>query len=107
MAVKDVKFRNAKPHDKAYKIPAERGLYMLVKANGSKCWRFKYRFLGKEKLLSICGFYAVLLWQKLMGNDVQNRGKISLPDFSNLDLPLVKCYNHKIRCNILILMIII
>lgn len=56
MAVKDVKFRNAKPREKAYKIPAERGLHMLVKPNGSKCWRFKYRFLGKEKLLSI-GIY--------------------------------------------------
>lgn len=56
MAVKDVKFRSAKPREKDYKIPAERGLYMLVKVNGSKCWRFKYRFLGKEKLLSI-GIY--------------------------------------------------
>ncbi|OGT47180.1 MAG: hypothetical protein A3E83_01940 [Gammaproteobacteria bacterium RIFCSPHIGHO2_12_FULL_41_20] len=56
MAVKDVKFRTAKPRDKDYKIPAERGLYMLVKTNGAKCWRFKYRFLGKEKLLSI-GIY--------------------------------------------------
>jgi len=56
MAVKDVTFRNAKPREKAYKIPAERGLYMLVKPNGSKAWRFKYRYLGKEKLLSI-GMY--------------------------------------------------
>ena len=56
MAIKDMKFRNAKPREKAYKIPAERGLHMLVKPNGSKSWRFKYRFLGKEKLLSI-GLY--------------------------------------------------
>ncbi len=56
MAVKEITFRNAKPREKAYKIPAERGLHMLVKPNGSKSWRFKYRFLGKEKLLSI-GIY--------------------------------------------------
>ncbi len=28
------------------------GLYLLVRSNGSKLWRFKYRFGGKEKLLS-------------------------------------------------------
>lgn len=29
---------------------------LFVKPNGSKSWRFKYRFAGKEKLLSI-GLY--------------------------------------------------
>ncbi len=29
------------------------GLYLLVKPNGAKYWRLKYRFLGKEKKLSI------------------------------------------------------
>ena len=29
------------------------GLYLLVKSNGSKHWRLKYRFLGKEKLLAL------------------------------------------------------
>ena len=28
------------------------GLYLLVRSNSSKLWRFKYRFGGKEKLLS-------------------------------------------------------
>ncbi|WP_337230435.1 Arm DNA-binding domain-containing protein, partial [Proteus terrae] len=30
-----------------------RGLYLLVKPNGSRYWRMKYRFAGKEKKLSI------------------------------------------------------
>lgn len=31
----------------------ERGLYLLVRKSGSKLWRLKYRFAGKEKTLSI------------------------------------------------------
>lgn len=41
---------------KAYKVTDEKGLYLEVKPTGSKLWRFKYRFDGKEKLLSV-GIY--------------------------------------------------
>ena len=43
----------AKPKDKEYKLTDERGLYLLVKPNGSKYWRLKYRITGKEKKLAI------------------------------------------------------
>lgn len=43
----------AKPKDKEYKLTDERGLYLLVKPNGSKYWRLKYRIAGKEKKLAI------------------------------------------------------
>nr|VFK17982.1 MAG: protein of unknown function (DUF4102) [Candidatus Kentron sp. FM] len=52
----DAKIRNAKPGVKPYKIPCEKGLFALIKPNGSKLWRFKYRHDGKEKLLSL-GMY--------------------------------------------------
>src|SRR5699024_11737678 len=29
------------------------GMYLLINTNGSKYWRMKYRFAGKEKMLSI------------------------------------------------------
>ena len=45
--------RNAKPEAKPRKLFDERGLFLLVSPNGSKWWRFKYRFNGKEKLLSL------------------------------------------------------
>ncbi len=45
--------KNAKPRKNAYKIGDSDGLYMLVNPNGSKYWRFKYRFLGLEKLLAL------------------------------------------------------
>ncbi|EBU6928251.1 integrase [Salmonella enterica subsp. enterica serovar Sandiego] len=43
----------AKPTDKPYKLSDGGGLYLLVNPNGSRYWRMKYRYSGKEKLLSI------------------------------------------------------
>src|SRR5579871_4146243 len=45
--------RAAKPRQKPYKLFDERGLYLLVKADGNLGWRFKYRFEGREKLISL------------------------------------------------------
>ncbi len=53
MALTDVQIRNAKPTDKPRKLADGGGLYLLMHPNGSKYWRYKYRFLGKEKLLAI------------------------------------------------------
>lgn len=59
MALTDVKVRNAKPQEKQYKLFDGDGLFLLVMPpgkktpNGSKCWRLKYRFCGKEKLLAL------------------------------------------------------
>jgi integrase len=44
--------KNAKPTQKPYKLTDGGGLYLLVQPNGSKLWRLKYRFLGKERLLA-------------------------------------------------------
>lgn len=52
MALSDTAVRSAKPTDKAYKISDEKGLFLLVHPNGSKYWRQKYRFDGKEKTLA-------------------------------------------------------
>lgn len=53
MKLTEVKCRNAKPLEKPYKLFDGRGLYLEIRKNGSKYWRMKYRFLGKEKLLAI------------------------------------------------------
>ena len=52
MPLTDTAVRNAKPSDRPFKLPDEKGLFLLVHPNGSKYWRHKYRHLGKEKLLS-------------------------------------------------------
>ena len=43
----------AKPGSKPKKFTDGRGLYLLLHPNGSKYWRMKYRFMGKEKLLAL------------------------------------------------------
>lgn len=45
--------KQARPDQRAYKMFDGRGLYLLVQSNGSKLWRFKYRYGGKEKVLAL------------------------------------------------------
>ena len=51
----------AKAKEKDYKVSDGDGLFVLVKTNGSKLWRLKYRFGGKEKLLSFGQYPSVSL----------------------------------------------
>ncbi|MGF6296251.1 hypothetical protein QFZ98_008112 [Paraburkholderia youngii] len=49
----DVAIKNAKPREKSYRLHDSGGLYLEVFPNGSKLWRWKYRFQGKEKRLAL------------------------------------------------------
>ncbi|WP_130833784.1 tyrosine-type recombinase/integrase [[Erwinia] mediterraneensis] len=53
MALSDVKVRSAKPEAKACKLTDGKGMVLLVHPNGSKYWRLRYRFGGKEKMLAL------------------------------------------------------
>jgi hypothetical protein len=53
MPLTDVQVRNAKPQDKPIKLFDGGGLYLSVQPTGGKWWRYKYRFLGKQKLLAL------------------------------------------------------
>ncbi len=61
MPLNDVKIRNAKPKEKAYKLADGGGLFLWVQPSGGKWWRFKYRFGGKEKLLALGSYPDVTL----------------------------------------------
>lgn len=61
MALTDKTIRNYKPSDKTYKRYDEAGLFIQVTPAGGKWWRFKYRFDGKEKLLSLGTYPDVTL----------------------------------------------
>ncbi len=52
----DKELKAAKPREKPYKLSDGLGLYVEVKPNGSKLWRLKYRYEGKEKRLSFGGY---------------------------------------------------
>ncbi|HVX10259.1 MAG TPA: integrase arm-type DNA-binding domain-containing protein [Pirellulales bacterium] len=49
----DAKARNAKPRPKPYKIADGDGLFLVIMPSGSKYWRLRYFFGGKEKLLAL------------------------------------------------------
>ena len=61
MPLTDKAIKNAKPGvnpkgiatTKPYKMPDGGGMYLEVAPSGGKWWRFKYRFEGKEKRLSL------------------------------------------------------
>lgn len=53
MPLTDIKCKSAKPSEKARKLFDSHGLYLEIMPNGSKYWRHKYRYLGKEKRLAI------------------------------------------------------
>lgn len=61
MTLTVVEIKSAKPKEKPYKMADEKGLYLLVNPNGSKLWKFKYRFSGVEKKLSFGAFPDVSL----------------------------------------------
>ena len=59
MALTDTQIHRSKPGDTPYKLSDGHGLYLLVKPNGGRLWRWKFRFDGKEKLMAF-GTYPEL-----------------------------------------------
>jgi hypothetical protein len=55
----DAMLRSLKPADRRHKKVDQRGLYIEVEPNGSKLWRYKYTFRGKEKRFSLGRYPAV------------------------------------------------
>ena len=53
MALTERKINQARPDSKDYKLTDEKGMHLLVKVNGSKYWRLKYRYSGREKTLAL------------------------------------------------------
>lgn len=57
------KVAEAKPADRERKLSDGGGLYQLVKPSGTKAWRYKYRFNGRELTLAIGLFPEISLKQ--------------------------------------------
>ena len=57
----DTQLRNAKPKDKPYKLTDGAGLYLEVRPNGSRLWRYRYRIAGKENLYAVGDYPAMSL----------------------------------------------
>jgi integrase len=61
MALTDVHVRALAPQDRPYRRSDDRGLYVEVAPTGSKLWRYKYRYHGKEKRLALGSYPQVKL----------------------------------------------
>ncbi|MEQ1741165.1 MAG: Arm DNA-binding domain-containing protein [Candidatus Nitrotoga sp.] len=79
MKLSDAAARKAKPEVKAYKMANGGGMYLEVMPTGSKYWRLKYRFGGKEKRLAfgVCPDVSTVQarerrgdTRKLLANDI-------------------------------------
>ena len=96
MALTDAKIRAAKPDEKPYKLADSGNMFLLVHPNGSRYWRLRYRFLGKEKTLALGVYPEVSLSEarekrdgarKLISDGIdpceQKRVKKAVPDIEN------------------------
>ncbi|BBT72766.1 integrase arm-type DNA-binding domain-containing protein [Klebsiella sp. WP8-S18-ESBL-06] len=52
MVLTDIKVRSAKPQEKEYTLVDGDGMFLLIHPNGSKYWRFRFRFGGKQHLMA-------------------------------------------------------
>lgn len=59
MKLSEFAIRKAKPREKVYRLSDGAGLHLLVHPSGSKLWQMRYRYLGKENVLSF-GPYPLL-----------------------------------------------
>ena len=69
MPLTETAIKKAKPADKPIKLSDGKGMYLLVNPIGSRLWRWKYRVLGKEKVLSLGAYPDVSLAQARDGVD--------------------------------------
>jgi len=53
MALTDIKGRSTKSEEKRYPLVDGDGMFFLVHSNGSKYWRLRFRFAGKEHLMTL------------------------------------------------------
>jgi len=61
MALTDLKLRAAKPAAKPYHLTDRQGLFLAIQPNGSKLWRWKYRFQSKFRLMAFGSYPEISL----------------------------------------------
>lgn len=61
MILTDTKIRATKPTQKAFRLTDGQGLCLVVRPNGNKHWQLRYRYLDREKTLSLGTYPRVAL----------------------------------------------
>lgn len=76
MPLTDLQIRHFEPAERPYKKGDGGGLYIEITPNGSKLWRWKYRFNGVEKRLSMGRYPDVSLAEARKARD-QGRARLA------------------------------
>jgi hypothetical protein len=69
MPLTDTAVKKAKAGARPIKLSDAKGMYLLVNPTGSKLWRWKYRVLGKEKVMALGAYPDVSLAQAREATD--------------------------------------
>jgi len=77
----DTKIRHVKP----FKLFDEKDLHLLVTRQGSKCWRWKYRFMAKEKVLAIVYTWISLRYASLVTSWCEALSRIDCKGVRNVN----------------------
>ena len=73
MSLTNSAIKAAKPKAAQYKLHDANGLFLLVRPSGGKLWRFKYRWQGKEQLLSLGAYPDVSLAEARKRRDEERK----------------------------------
>lgn len=73
MALTDIQIKRAKPQDKPYTLNDGQGLSLLINPDGSKGWRFRFRFAGKARLMSFGSYDLVSLAEAREKRDIARK----------------------------------
>lgn len=98
MPLTDTSCKNAKLSEKARKISDGGGLYLEVMPTGSKYWRLKYRFDGKEKRLAF-GVYPEVSLREARDKRDEARKQIASGVDPSQSKKLAKLTQHINRAN--------
>ena len=79
MPLTELEIKNAKPKEKAYRLPDGNGLYLDVRPTGKRVWRVKYKMTGKENTLTLGEYPLVTLRQAREKRDEARRLIINYP----------------------------
>lgn len=61
MRLNDKAIKAAKPAERPYKLGDGAGLHLQVNPNGGRWWRFRYRYAGRERMISLGTYPATPL----------------------------------------------
>ncbi|MGJ8620067.1 MAG: tyrosine-type recombinase/integrase [Methylophilaceae bacterium] len=90
MALTDTQLRNAKLLNKNYSKTDSQGLSILITTKGGKWWRFRYRFLGKYKLMSLGTYPEVSLSEARQRRDDAKKLLAQIPPIDPIEIKKIQ-----------------